>query len=97
MNSPKLGKVAHAEHFFAEVLRDRCEVLKAAGLCSLGLPSASERPLYVFLARHLDSLRHRHRICHSAKALGVSSAEWFGGGATRNWAYRVDAFHLGLA
>src|SRR6516162_4560247 len=30
MNSPELGKVAHAEHIFAEVLRDRCEVLKAA-------------------------------------------------------------------
>ena len=31
MNSAELGKVAHAEHIFAEVLRDRCEVLKAAG------------------------------------------------------------------
>ena len=50
-----------------------------------------------FAARHLDSLRHRNRVCHSAKALRLSAAEWFGGGATRNWAHRADAFHLGLA
>ena len=36
-------------------------------------------------------------ICHSAKTLRLSSAEWFGGGATRNWAHRADAFYLGLA
>jgi hypothetical protein len=31
MNSQELGKVAHAEHIFAEGLTDRREVLEAAG------------------------------------------------------------------